>query len=287
MRPKIVWLAYGKSSIYKCNRDHNYSDENTYWFYTYNNNDLGSEGGSDQFDEGHWVFRCTKWGMSYPGYVVKRLKSNTEQCLRVVGEPPEVWNQWEGSSECVWYVKPRIKIPIGIADETEVCRIEIIDQDGNNKIPPVSINAIHFKDNQGQYNGDYREEFYLDGPNNPPRGIYFQGDLGYRGDARGTSAVERTDQWANHADFRVWWSNNCNMWIDYVKVEDDVADQLMADPPKLLTGTYNQWIQQEVDAVINSSHPESVYNFYIELPRFNNIRCMGYLNKKIQQYSGG
>lgn len=291
MRPKIEWLAYGQRSIYKCNKDHIDTD---YWFYAFNNHNAGLYGQDYQEANGDWVWCCLKFsGMSWPDWAVRRLKCNTEQCMRIEGEPPDVINHWAGDSECDWYVKPRIRADVNFITnpnnaDAEICKVYIIKDDGTNKITPVSIKAKHFQRNylpENLYDGRYLEEFYFT-ENQDPYAISFHGDLGsnWGFTARGNAL---TDDWCNRADIKVWWSNNCTMWIDYVKVENDVADRLFKDYYDDPSHPENRWIKNEVDAVMNSGYSDAVYNFYLEIPSFNNIPCIGYLNKKIQQYSGG
>jgi len=70
MRPKIEWLAYGRSSIYKA-----YQDNPDYWFYGFN-----YTSGSFEPDNGITVLHC---GLPTNGanakFVLQGLTANTEQ----------------------------------------------------------------------------------------------------------------------------------------------------------------------------------------------------------------
>ena len=219
-------------------------------------------------------------------YILKRLKANTEQSN--AGE-----NYYE-DKRCDWFVKPRIR---GDRDfivnpnnrETDICRIYVFKQDGTNEkeITPTTIKAKHFLDNQGEYNGGYMEEFYFDGSNNPPRGIKFTGELGdkYIYKARGT--CQNDTGLENKSDIQVYWYANCDMWIDYVKVENDVAEGLL-NPNSPNYNTFNQWIKDEVEQIAFAGDPGAVppmLKFYIELTEFNNLPCAAYVNQKLKEYS--
>ena len=290
-RPKIEWLCYGQSSIYEAE---NVWSLNDYWFYSFNSNSIfHNHTGSEWYDNSihgsnQLVKRCItpqSGGNDLPGFVVDRLKANTEQCRRVIGNTT---NHWMGDSECDWFVKPRMRIPEGVPDGTNVCKIYVIQQDGSNKIPPAVIKSEYFKNIQGEYNGEYIEEFNFD-PRNPPSGLKFHGDLGWSwaNTARGDRLVDDV----NGADIQIEWLGNCDMWLDYVKVENDIANDLLStDPNNHQHQTYESWIQQEVDAIsapAPGSSESPVYNFYIELFEFNNIPCMAYVNNKIQQRTSG
>jgi len=273
MRPKIEWLCYGQSSIYKA-----YQDNPDLWFYAFNTTDGDIQIDSLAGNNEH-VLHCGIPTQQPGTLALARLKANTEECRRAT----DGGNEWEGDSECDWFVKPRIRIPLNVPDQTDICRIHVIQDNLTDKIPPVTIKAINFKNNQGQYDGGYMEEFYLDPPGYPARGVKFPGDLGssWCFSARGTCTSD--PQGCNHSDIQVEWLGNCDMWIDYVKVENDVADGLM-NPNSSNYTRYNQWISDEVTAV---NLPPYVYNFYIELFEFNEIPCMAYVNHKIDSISGG
>ena len=89
MRPKIEWLSYGQSSIYEAE---SISLNDDYWFYSYNDH-IGEPIQDDDYG-GVWVQKCSL-GVHNPGFIVSRLKANTEQCRRETA-----MNQWQGDSEC-------------------------------------------------------------------------------------------------------------------------------------------------------------------------------------------
>jgi tetratricopeptide (TPR) repeat protein len=283
MRPKIEWLVYGQSSIYKA-----FQDNPDYWFYGFN--DVNGERYPDvQWNSGKDVLHCSQINLG-PGaqVVLKRLKANTEQ-----SRTESSGNHWQADNECDWYVKPRIRINPSVVQNypnTEVCRVHIKKENGTDKIPPVTILARHFQkfNDPNLYDGRYIEEFYFrQVTDETPTGVLFPGALGVKWAwyARGECPVD-PPLLENRSDIQIEWLDNCEMWLDYVKVENDVANRLLKgnDP------VFEQWIQDEVNAVKDpppGATESAVYNFYIELFEFNNIPCMAYVNQKIQQYSLG
>ncbi|NOS84701.1 MAG: T9SS type A sorting domain-containing protein [Ignavibacteria bacterium] len=284
-RPKIEWLSFGQSSIYKA-----FQDDPDYWFYGFNDTS-GTRFTDIQWNGGKDVLYCSSVNMG-PGahFVLKRLKANTEQCKRIVSGKG---NEWSGDTECDWFVKPKIRANRNFIinpnnSEVDICKIYVVLNDGTTQklVTPTTIKAKHFQKNYEQgnlYNGGYLEEFYFDGPLLPPRGLKFHGDL-IRPDNTGQSwyfsARGENPETAeiNHADIQIEWLDNCEMWIDYVKVENDIADELFK-------GIRDPWITDEANAVMID--PIYVYNFYTELTEFNNIPCMAYINHKLDSITGG
>ena len=298
-RPKIEWLCYGQRSDYQCERDHLFGDSEFYSFRT-----LGHVGGVDSQDipygGGDWVryFRSqnsTNGGnwVDNAGIVLSKLRTNSEQCKKF-----GTINQWQNDNECMWLIKPRIRADKNYIDnhsDEPVCRIDVYNQRGI-KFKEVILRARNFKDQNNLYDGYYHEEFNFD------VNVRHDSTLTYTGDwcgsdtslwlhnARGNRADDYNDHWFNHADIQVYWYGNCDMWIDYVRVDNDVADQIFKGYYDDPLHPDNQWIKNEVEQIANhvpsgASDP-AVLGFYMEYFEFNNIPCMAYVNQRIKQYSG-
>lgn len=275
-RPKIEWLCYGQSSTYQAEA---VSRNHDYWFYAFQNNS-GVSMADNQFNNGDSVLYISQIE-SGPGarIVLSRLKANAEQCRRDSGATS---NQWHGDSESTWYIKPRMRIDSSIVDNnpnTLVCKIIVIDDTGTDTLKQVDIKAINFRDDDLNYDGRYLEEFY-----NLPELLTYTGAWGktswYRARGDTTSDINRSK-----ADIQVYWYDNCNLWIDYVKVENDVAHNLLSDTiDNVVHDEFLEWIDDEVAAVYGSG-PQNVHSFYIELFEFNQIPCMAYVNKRIREKS--
>jgi hypothetical protein len=176
-RPKIEWLCYGQRSDYQCE---NIPSTDPLWFYAFNSNQQGHvHTGSDwrdntTFGNGVMVKRCltNPTEPDYPdnpGYVVDRLKANTEQCrLQPTADPGSsgASNIWQSDQQCDWVVKPHIRVnPDFVRDnpESDVCKITVIAEDGTSIIGEKVIKAKYFhqRDNPNPYDGSYIEEFYI------------------------------------------------------------------------------------------------------------------------------
>jgi hypothetical protein len=269
-RVKIDFLCYGQRSNYQCEEVPANSD---LWFYAYNEHDKGR----DITDNSRIVRYCEPMptGPDGPGWVVKNLKANREQVNCRGFSHPFMQDQLHR-----WHVKPCIKIPIGLPDETEVCRVDVYNWYGegnvNNRIASVVIKAKNFKNISTTYNGEYIEEFYWNPlTNDPPSAIIIDpAQTPFNQNCK--SVIDLGCQ----VDFRVWYSGQCEMWIDYVRVDNQIAHDLFS-------GQHDDWIHWEVQdiAMHDQTTKNTALKFYIEEFEFNNIPCMSYVARKIREYS--
>ena len=295
MRPKIEWLCNGQSSVYKASY---VSPSDPLWFYSFQVN-LGESTPDNDYGNGDMVLHCSEPVLGPGGrYILQRLKANTEQCRRVNDTD---YNQWQGDSFCNWYIKPSIRIDKDYANnpanwETVVCRIDVYNADGNdpdtdpvdkNRIKSIDIRVRNFKpDVVTQYDGNYLDTFYFQ-PWNDTSNQVRSGDWATERDqwlykARGNAPNDNGS--GNKTDIRVYWYDNCQMWINYVKVDNDVANDL-------LDGIRDNWITDEVQQIglhpgPGSSEP-AILRYYLEYCEFNNIPCLAYVNHKIDSLSNG
>ena len=284
-RPKIQYIAFGQRSDYQCESENFMEQEvrERYGFYTYNYSDVGANYiDSSQHGSGARVRYCspnnhsTDGGQTFmqmePGYVVRGLKTNREQINRSWD-----WHYSIDDGNHAWYVKPRIRVDTAFANNlanlnTEVCKIEVLDFNGN-IIHTTVLKVLNFKENaQSSYNGDYLEN-YFNLPQNDSNLIIPDGSL-FNPDKKLLWDMDC------QVDFRVWWYGQCDMWIDYVRVENELA-------VKLFRGDYdNTWLQWEVVDIANQ-HPGKLIDFYIEEYEFNMLPAIKYVNEKIISLSNG
>lgn len=282
-RPKIEWLCYGQSSTYQC-EETLHGQDTAVWFYSFNDHPVGT----DVLDSGRYVRYCqvnTNQTDRGAGWVVKRLKANTEQSNKSEDQA------WKGDNECTWYVKPRIRVDADFVnnfanDNQVICKIKLRDEN-DILFKQIDIRAKDFRpgifDN---YNGQYLEEFFFSVQSDTSRQD-FKGALGTKHffDARGTCANDNSV--SNKADIQVEWTGLCDMWIDYVKVENDVADKLLKGFYNDPTHPENEWIKQEATQIAHGTSSPDAYatKFYIELAEFNNLPCIKYVNDILGQYN--
>ena len=85
-------------------------------------------------------------------------------------------------------------------------------------------------------------------------------------------------------DFRVWYYNECEMWIDRIRVENLPAHELLT----LHTSERENYITEEVNQIalpeLNSGNLSPI-KFYIEEFEVNTVPCLSYINKRIDALS--
>lgn len=286
-RPKIEYLCYGQRSDYQCET---ISTEDDLWFYSFQS---PQHSGSDipdnsQYGEGQYVRYCQKninQTDGGAGWVVQKLKANTEQC--------KPGPRWQGDTQSDWLIKPRIRLDQNFANNPAnltklVCKITVKNDDGN-IIKEADIRVRNFKKElDSTYAGNYIEEYYFSPYSDTSRLNDIHGAWGdqFKWKARGNESNESLVE--NHADIQVYWYGQCDMWIDYVRVDNDIADRLL-NPNNPLYPTTQNWLDSEVTQIgnqtIGGNYP--ILQYYIELFEFNNIPCIAYVNNKINSLSGG
>jgi hypothetical protein len=269
-RPKVEWLCYGQRSDYQCEP----VSSGDLWFYSFNDHNTGIP----DTDSGQGVVHCRALGdgpnHDNPGFVVKRLKANTEQCNNSSGGDAYRWD-----SQSDWLIKPRIRIDSNFAHNNQnasICRVIALNQE-QDTIKNLILKGRHFlKEIGGQYfyNGQYLEEFfYL--PNDSTLAIHGAWGDWWMHSARGNAP---NDSNCNRADIQVYWYGECDMWLDYVRVDNDVADQLFKGA---FETQQNNWLLWEARDIACHNNGAASYRFYIELFEFNNIPCMSYVSHKL------
>lgn len=276
-RGKILRLCFGQRSDYQCEEVGMVNPD--YWFYTYKNRDNSSldsnKTGSDIVDNsifgnGIKVVRCSTL-VDQPGYVVKGLKANREQINCIAS-----WGSKAVDENYTWYVKPKIRLDSiqvsNLNEELPVCKVIITNFQGDIIKSPI-LRIRHFKfDNS--YNGRYLEEFNYSTNDtqlvlNPELTPLFNPNCENLWDE--DCAV----------DFQVYWYGQCNMWIDYVRVDNEIAHRLL----KGNDVDFERWLKWEADSIA-TLFPNAAYRFYIEEFEFNQIPCMQYVSRKIDTLDG-
>lgn len=283
-RPKTEYLIWGQRSDYQCE---DISEGQDYWFYAYNTHQAGRDTNDYAFNgNGARVKYCqTIPGNlgSNAGYVAKDLRANREQANKQ-------WNETQRDDRWKWYVMPRIRIDtsvLNINPNTKVCSIIMVDWNGV-KIDSVDILADNFQKNtQNPYDGNYLEEYFFShDPTAIPNAIEIDSGVICPGPARNFwdwSSIDSTN--TIKTDFRVYWYGMCDMWIDYVRVENTPAHQLFKQ-----TGVdWDTELKSETDFALTGYDPNNPIpnNFYIEEFEFNTVPCMKYVDSIITTHSDG
>ncbi len=282
-RPKTTRLAFGQRSDYQCESS---GYDTSYWFYTFQTHgpgtDIPDSGGVVRYCEVN--YNQTDGGA---GWVAKRLKANNEQCNTNIG-------RWEGDNYYQWLIKPRIRIDSAFANNPNNQNVPVYKIDVYNwndtLIKSTIVRCRNFiEDVFHPYRGNYLEEYFFTGNDSTliiPSGYDFNPDPEHNFwvfESRGSGPDK-----ACHADYQVYWYGNCDMWIDYVRVDNDVADNLLSTDPNNPTHIlYEQWLQWEAQDIGGFNNLSSPLKFYIEEFEFNNIPCMAYVSRKLNEYSSG
>ncbi|MBK8980789.1 MAG: hypothetical protein IPM38_00330 [Ignavibacteria bacterium] len=265
-RPKIAYLAWGQRSDYQCEE---IISDNDYWFYTYKtHSNLNMQ---DVVDTGiHGSGERVRYCQPHPsnpssnsGWVVKDLKANREQINHQ-------WNFEKNDTAHNWHILPRIRIDSGFAASPlnfnkQICRIDILNFRGDT-IRSVNLKVSNFvyPNIDSIYHGNYLEKYFR--LHNDSNLIISPGKL-FNPDKNGLGDT------TCKVDFRVWYYGECEMWIDRVRVENEVAHELF-------NGDHEEWLRWECNLAME--HPDYIRNFYIEEFEFNAIPCIKYVNQKIR-----
>lgn len=263
MRPKIEWLCLGQRSDYQC--EPIAKSDTTQWFYSFRDHNVGTP----VADSGGTVIYCqvnpnqTGGGA---GWVVKGLKANKEQCN------PDKYN-FRADRSGKWYIKPRIRIDPAIVKSTQnpkVCRIKVLWEDGITLLKDVDIFAKDFLvDLNGMgYDGRYLEEYNFTGGRN----LEIDSNWGRHSWFSARGEFPDSILGNNKTDIQVEWYGQCDMWIDYIRVDNDIANDLFK-------GVHNDWLQCEAEQI--AAYNNTTYRFYLELFEYNNVPCMSYVSKKL------
>lgn len=297
-RPKFEIVCYGQRSDYQA-EDMSHVDGHL-WFYSFQSpNQIGTDIIDDDPQHGsyQWVRFCDK-NTNDPApqrWVVSRLRANNEQVHNN-------GNDWRGDAIYSWYIKPRIRIPQNVPidfPDKKVCEVVVKDYMGMVILDKI-IYARHFKDNQGQYDGRYLEEFNFSSSetkliippikdSSGPEPKYINpfnpnnGEWSFK--SRGNNTSPASD--VCKADFAVFWYDECDMWLDYIRVDNDVAHNLFStDPNNLIHQEYETYITEETELACRDPHSNPMF-MYVEEFEFNNIPCFAYVNNRIKTISAG
>jgi hypothetical protein len=280
-RVKLDYLCYGQRSDYQCESEDCYRQNHPYpdrWFYTYNNHppDVSTDYTDNDpvYGSGEQV-RYSSTSLHTAGYVVYGLKSNREQINCDGFSHPYMKDNIHA-----WYVKPRIRADKNYIDnhnDEPICRIEVYNFD-DTLIKSTIIRARNLKDGTGYYDGKYHEEFNFN-PQLNDSTLFFPDWQASNFNPNCEFILEQNCQ----VDYKVYWYGNCDMWIDYVRVDNDVANDLFGSG--IQHDIYMDWLQWEVQDIACSDPYNATLKFYIEEFEFNNLPCMAYVARKIREIS--
>jgi len=228
-------------------------------------------------------------GQHLPQYIVDSLYENGEQTnviSRFDYNTALFSDRKSDTLDYRWYVKPRMRIPQNIANnpawrDSLVVRIEVYNYVGR-KFDTINITVDNFKQN-GTYQGQYLEMF--DFGNQEPYPLSFLADSLCIG--IDTLNKYYIDPHNSKVDYRVYWYGKVNVWLDYVRLDDEWAHFLFTDPNDSLSYLKNRWqfgwkIRDEVTQFANVG---AFGVFYIDETYYNHIPCLVEVLRRIKNYN--
>lgn len=173
-----------------------------------------------------------------------------------------------------WYIKPMMRIPLNVPDETPVVRITVTNY-SNQLVDTILIKAKHFKDDNNQYGGQYKDNYHwmrpgalqvLGGnskPHDPPQ-------LNDGGHGFWLSSDDDS-----HVDFSVYWLGQVEVWFEKTTVDDERAN-ILFDP----LNNFDNKIDDEL------SHTSQLgFTYFADEITFSQVPCVEYVMTKIKQYN--
>ncbi|MCE1166411.1 MAG: hypothetical protein LWX07_13515 [Bacteroidetes bacterium] len=225
----------------------------------------GSKYGPDMYGaKGVWA----EYGVNAPGYLVSGLIVNTEQVDNAV-------NSGAGhKGDSIWHIKPRMRIDSADARvlfDSVIARIEIYNYAGDT-CKTVPIYGRSFFTQSCMYKGDYIEIYYFGIENSlfvSGSSLYSNKDMKIPHGPRGPDGKCRVD-------YRILWTGKCNLWVDYIRLDDGIANRLFQ-----IGSFYVDKIGPQITGTRNS-----VLVFYEDEIRYNNLPALKLVTEQISRKTG-
>jgi len=218
-------------------------------------------------------FECVraKTGRDGSGYILRKLYENKEQ----------VNGNWGSKNDIntYWFVKPKMRIDPTFAfanQSTPVAAIIIKDFWG------VTVDSIIITCRQfiqgGSYDGSFREAY--DFPGVSPY------KLSFHGSALVDDTVSEARMNFSKVDYQVYWFGNCDVSIDYVKIDNEIANFLFnpAVDPNNYDFSYVQKILNATDSLTTGTYSggKRYSYFYFDEFEYNMIPSIAEVNRLIK-----
>jgi len=281
-RPVLNYLSYGQSSNYEC--EDSSKVDSLYKFYSYRNSRSNGTTITDVLDSGKWVKRCI-YDRQNPGSnadtIVSGLITNREQANNFFGGGYMV-----GDSTYDWYIMPRIRIDYAFANNPlnqrlKVCKIITTNWEGDTLTQIIEVQNFKAFDSSS-YVGKYLTAYY-DRSSNNITNLTVTENLWFNDDPlRAYNYGEGCK-----IDFKVYWYDECDMWIDYVRVENKPARDLLTEPNDLFVKQLRFEVKSLALASYNENSIYNPYNFYIEEFEFNHLPSIAAVSDSILRWAGG
>lgn len=288
-RHKIDFAAYGQRSTYQVEDNALMITKRPGYGYRYST--VGTDIDDPQYAGVRCKF-CDKNVDAPQNYICYGLYENCEQINCPTDAiifsdtkknmpyttPPSV------SPDYKWYIKPRMRIPVSeiVNPDKDVVAIEIYDYSGNPIGTPIPIKVKSFFYSDGSYDGKYKEIFFEYQP--PP-----DYPLSVTGEALNSGNLGN-NTYASGVDYKVYWYGNCDVYLDYVRVDDEWAHFLFKEPTNP-PDPDDRWefrkkISEQYGEATLFSGTSSFGHFHVDEFHYNNIPCIVEAKRLVKQASG-
>ena len=281
-RPILSYLCYGQSSNYEC--EDSSKVDSLYKFYSYRNSRVNGTTITDVIDTGKYVKRCI-YDRQNPGSnadtIVSGLITNREQANNFFGGGYMV-----GDSTYDWYIMPRIRIDSAFANNplnqrVKVCKIITSNWEGDTLSQIIEVQ--NFKANDlSSYSGVYLSSFFSRDSNEISKLVVINNTWFNNDPTR--------DPYSGNGckiDFKVYWYDQCDMWIDYVRVENKPARDVFTAPDDYFIKQLKFEVMNLALASYDENSTYNPYNFYIEEFEFNHLPSIAAVSDSILRWTGG
>ena len=189
-----------------------------------------------------------------------------------------------------WFVKPRMRID-SVYAKTHLYDpvVSVITKNfGGVTIDSTVIKCINFlkqiSPTEYQYNGSYLERYYNMDKQDSSLSVVamFLADPAQHNEKGYTLNLENSQ-----VDYQVYWHGIVDVWLDYVRVDDEWAHYLFTDldgnlPIQINPWRFGQRISDEVSAFANE--PGFGY-FYSDESGYNTLPCVAEVNRIVRTLS--
>ncbi|HEY5124583.1 MAG TPA: hypothetical protein VIK14_12690, partial [Ignavibacteria bacterium] len=290
-RERVLRPAYGQRSTYKA--EYTYVDLlDPYLFPKYGFNGKNTVGqicyDNSNFGNGIKIKKCIV-GEDNTGFIVNELYENCEQVNRneIITTNKSDKRMFSDIKQenynYKWYIKPRMRIDANYAlthPDDIVAILYVNNFDGNliNSFVIKCRNFLQFDGNIWFYNGEYLEMFYQVGNNgNTPSAFSVSADALMLG-------RDSNENWINSkVDYYIEWKGNVDMYLDYIRVDDEWAHYLFTDSLNFYND-YKWEFHKKLTAEIDSfSNKQGFGYFWIDEFAYNNLPCVAEVNRLIRE----
>ena len=280
-RPKIEWICYGQSFEHECEETSTLHSAQSFL-------KLQHAGGIDSIDvrlgKGSKVRYFRSASSNYSGDRIDSsgivLSGFTFGNITSASEGNEIENYLQ-EAERIYKIKPRIRIDSAFAvnnPSARVCEVIVCDSRGRVVKKSVIKAANFFEDFNSGYDGNYKDNFNFLGMGDTSM-------LSILGKAleTGTHNTQRVNY---TGEIRIRWYGECDLWIDRVRIDDLIADELL-DPS--VSQQYEWWIASEAKFLVagnkQGANTFDIQSYFPNGVKQCNVACVNYVSNRLTAYA--